>query len=143
MHFTADSIHKKLITEYPQDAGGVRAPNLGRNHRPLRSNTRYLYILDTSRPDPYSNSIRHYETDLENELRGRPFVIVKCLPYPFYGYEVDEAKKTLEDLANMLGVINFDVEDSFARLHIEPNNDQRIFFIVITVAGYEFLEVDL
>lgn len=142
MYYTAEQIHEKLITEYPQHAGCVRSANIGRNCRPLAVRTEYLYILDTSPSDPYQSGINHYRNNLASELQNKRLAFVECLPFPFKGHENQEAIAVLHELTNLLGVVNFDIEDSFKRLKITINDSEQTFFIVITVVAYDFLEID-
>jgi hypothetical protein len=80
-----------------------------------------------------TNGISHYESNIKSELRELE-TFVKTLPWPFYGYEVDEAKAVMQQVAEGLNILNLDVEKSFIQLNIKP--DETVYYIVVTVVEY-------
>src|SRR5688572_24096686 len=97
------------------------------------------YIIGVTPSDPLSNDIRHYESRMKQKLESAsPYY--KCLPWSFYGNEIEEMKTTLKELSEYFEA-NLDLDLMTKNINIK-NDDRKMYFIVITIVQYPIIYVE-
>jgi hypothetical protein len=97
------------------------------------------YIIGVTPADMFSNEISQYEHNMKEKLANvSPYF--RCLPWPFYDYEIDELKTTLSELSDYFQA-NLDIERMIKDLNIKKETG-KMYYVVITVVQYPIIYVE-
>lgn len=122
-----------LEKNYPQKENQIGIANCP--DRNFRFNGKVLnqYIIGVSPSDPFSPGISHYEHNMREKLADISQNVV-CVPWPFYGYETEEMKASLREIAEHFKV-KLDIDRMIKDLKI-PRDEGGVYYIVVTVIQY-------
>lgn len=133
MAYTSSEILAALEKSYPQTSLTLNIPNCSDKRFELKQKIYNQYIIGVTAADQFNGGIDRYKYSMQEALKPTS-LSVACLPWHFNGYENEEMKAALSELAEDLNIA-INVEEMIKSLKI-PRDESGSFYIVVTVVQY-------